>query len=161
MVRRARLPRRWALFGLVIGVSILAAGGLVLARNDPRPLSFEELAQDAATVPVPEGVHFLSEGHMTNHGPGFSSQISEQVSRTYGNSLPCGVLEQRWQSALTAAHRQFRIHREPYLYVATGQVEIVVTDRPENLGITLGGITNQGAYIGCSGPFIWAFNHLH
>jgi hypothetical protein len=51
--------------------------------------------------------------------------------------------------------------REPALYVGEGQVEIVITDRPENLGITLGLITNKGAYIECGGPFIWAFNHLH
>ena len=155
------MSRRLGLLGTASVVAILAVGVLFILQRIPKPLSFDEIARDASSVPVPAGLQFLSEQRSTNNGPGFSHQKSEEVTRTYRNSLPCGVLEQRWLSQLAAARRTIRIDREPALYVGEGQVEIVITDRPENLGITLGLITNKGAYIECGGPFIWAFNHLH
>ena len=154
------MSRRLALIGTA-SLAILAVGVLFVVGHGPKPLSFDELAADASSVPVPANLQFLSEQRSTNNGPGFSTLKFEEVTRTYRNSLPCGELEQRWLSQLAAAHRTVRIDREPTLYVAEGQVEIVITDRSENLGITLGSITNKGAYIECGGPWIWAFNHLH
>lgn len=154
------MSRRLGLIGTA-SLAILAVGVLFIIGRGPKPLSFDELASDAASVPVPAGLQFLSEQRSTNDGPGFSTQKAEEVTRIYRNSLPCGELEQRWLSQLAAAHRTARIDREPTLYVAEGQVEIVITDRSENLGITLGSITNKGVYIDCGGPWIWAFNHLH
>jgi hypothetical protein len=160
-VRRVRLSRRLGLLGAISVVAILAVGVLFIVQRGPKPLSFDELARDASSVPLPAGLQFLSEQRSTNNGPGFSHQKFEEVTRTYRNGLSCDILEQRWLSQLAAAGRTARIDREPTLHVGDGQVEIVITDRPENLGITLGVITNKGAYIECGGPFIWAFNHLH
>jgi hypothetical protein len=154
------LSRRLGLIGTA-SLAILAVGVLFIIGRGPKTLSFDELARDASSVPVPAGLQFLSEQRSTNDGPGFSTLKFEEVTRTYRNSLPCGALEQLWLSQLAAAHRTARIDREPTLFVGSGQVGIVITDRSENLGITLGSITNKGAYIECGGPWIWAFNHLH
>ena len=155
------MSRRLGLLVTAGLVAILAVGALFIVQRGARPLSFDELARDASSVPVPAGLQFLSEQRSTNNGPGFSHEKFEEVTRTYRNTLPCDALEERWLSQLAAAGRRIRVDRESKLYVGEGQVEIVITDRPENLGITLGSITNKGAYIECGGPFIWAFNHLH
>ena len=159
-MKRVRLSRHLGLLATGSVVALLAVGVLFIVQRSI-PLSFDELARDASSVPVPGGLQFLSEDRSTNDGPGFTQQKFEEVTRTYRNSLLCGALEQRWLSQLAAARRTIRIDREPALYVGRGRVEIVITDRRENLGITLGSITNHGEYIECGGPFIWAFNHVH
>ena len=122
------------------------------------PLSFTQLSQQAHGVPVPSGIMYVREQRSVEHGPGFTSSTFDEVTLTYSNTLPCLTLQQRWLDALRKAGRSFRLVLEPHLFGTSGQAEIDVTDRPGNLGVTLGSITNDGTYIGCKAPFIWSFN---
>ena len=146
---------------ILAGFAILAAGGIAIAVSSSRPRSFAQLAYDARHVPVPRGITLKNVDEVINDGPGFTNTHFQEVSRSYSNSLPCGTLQRRWIDALRKAKRSFHLLPEPRLYVASGQMEIVITDRPEYLGITLGSLSNQGNYTRCNSPFIWSFNSPH
>jgi len=137
----------------------VVAGGLIASCSPP--LSFTQLAYDARHVPVPEGLRFVKEVRSTEDGPGFTTTHSEQVTRTFDNSLPCPTLQEEWVNALRRAGRSFTLDLEPRLGGASGLSMITVNDRPEHLGITLGSIANDGSYISCATPFIWSFNAPH
>jgi hypothetical protein len=144
--------------------ALLAACGFgvaVLAAGCSSALSSNQLAHDAQQVPVPQGLSLSKVTRSTEDGPGFTSSTFEEVARSYVNDLPCDELQAQWLMALRAAHRSFRLDAEPHLYASTGQVEIIVTDRPEHLGITIGDISGSGSYLSCSSPFIWSFNDPH
>lgn len=103
----------------------------------------------------------MRQASSTNDGPGFSTSHSEEVTRTFANGLPCTELQALWVDALRQAHRSFTVTPEPHLFGTSGQAEIVISDRPENLGITLGYIDSDGTYTQCTSPFVWSFNSLH
>jgi hypothetical protein len=150
----ARAARAALLASCALGVAVLGTG---CASS----LSFEQLADNAQQVPVPQGLSPAKVTRSTNDGPGFFSSTYKEVTRTYVNSLPCAELQAQWLKVLGDAHRSFRLNPEPRLYVGSGQVEIVINDRHEHLGITIGDITNSGSYLSCSSPFIWSFNDSH
>ena len=141
---------------LVITGLVLAAGAATGSCSGQR--SFAQLAYDARRVPVPRGVTLVKVERAVNDGPGFTASRFKEVDVSYKTSLPCGTLQQRWIEALRRSKRSFTLNPEPRLYVSSGQVEIVITDRPEHLGITLGSIANNGSYIRCNAPFVWSFN---
>ena len=141
-----------------------AAGGLVAAgliASCSAPLSFTQLSYNARHVPVPRGLTFVREVSSTEDGPGFTTTHSEQVTRTFRNPLPCTTLQEEWVGVLRRAGRSFTVDLEPRLGGETGLSRITITDRPEQLGITLGAITNEGSYISCNAPFVWSFNSPH
>ena len=149
--RRQKLP--------ALAIGSLAAGGLLVSCSTP--LSFMELSLNARHVPVPQGITFVKEVRSTEDGPGFTTTQSEQVTRVFHNSLPCTTLQEEWIGALRRAGRSFSLDLEPRLGGASGLSTIIINDRPEHLGITLGAITNDGSYISCNAPFIWSFNSPH
>ena len=51
--------------------------------------------------------------------------------------MSCKVLEHTWSLYYDEHHREFRIDNVPHKFGATGSLGIVITDRPENLGITI------------------------
>lgn len=110
---------------------------------------------------MPRGLSLAKVTRSTEDGPGFTSSTFEEVTRGYVNSMPCEELQAEWLQALRDAHRSFRLDAEPHLYVSTGQVEIIINDRSEHLGITLGDISGSGSYLSCSSPTIWSFNDPH
>lgn len=118
--------------------------------------SFAELAADATALPVPKGVRFVSEVRSIEDGPGFTTTKSEQVVRQFATSLSCQALERSWAAALQGANRKFRFDNVAHKFGAIGSLGIVITDRPENLGITIG--TDNGD---CNRPFIYSFNSPH
>jgi hypothetical protein len=152
-IGRAAAPagRAALLAGCAVGVAVLATGC-------SSSLSFKQLADNAQQVPVPQGLSPAKVTMSTNDGPGFLTSTYKEVTRTYANSRPCAELQAEWLKALGDAHRSFRLHPEPHLYVSIGQVEIIINDRHEHLGITIGDITGSGSYLSCSAPFIWSFN---
>ena len=149
--RRQKLP--------ALAVGGLAAGGLLVSCSTP--LSFMELSLNARHVPVPQGITFVKEVRSTEDGPGFTTTQSEQVIRVFHNSLPCTTLQEEWIGALRRAGRSFSLDLEPRLGGASGLSTIIINDRPEHLGVTLGAITSKGNYISCNAPFIWSFNSPH
>lgn len=132
-----------------------------LSAGCSAPRSFAQLSADAAEVPVPAGVTLVHQASSTNDGPGFSTTHSEEVTRTFANAMACTELQARWVDALRRAHRTFTVTPEPHLFGSSGQAEIVISDRPENLGVTLGGIDSDGTYTRCTSPFVWSFNSPH
>jgi hypothetical protein len=152
--RRGRRVTRCALM-----ICFLAGGELLASCSTP--LTFRQLSFDAKHLPVPQGVVFVKVTNSVEDGPGFTTAHSEQVTRTFENKLPCTILEARWTAELRRARRSFAVDLEPHLAGASGLSRITLNDRPENLGITLGPITNEGVYISCKAPFIWAFNSPH
>ena len=118
--------------------------------------SFAALASDAADVPVPAGVAFVSAEQHTNDGPGFTTTKSEEATRQFRTALPCADLERAWASALRAEHRRFAFDDHPHAFGSIGSLGIRITDRPEFLGVTLG--TDDGH---CTRPFVYAFNANH
>jgi len=120
------------------------------------PESFAQLRADAEAVPVPPGVTFISEGQSVEDGSGFTTTKYEEVVRRYASPLACDELERTWGDTLRAAHRRFRIANYPHSFGAIGSLGIVITDRPQNLGITIG--TDDGH---CGTPFVYSFNQPH
>lgn len=118
--------------------------------------TFAELGADAAAVPVPMGVKYVSEVRSVEDGPGFTTATYNEVSRQYASETSCQALEHAWSVVLRRAHREFRIDNVPHKFGPIGSLGIVITDRPENLGITLG--TDDGA---CGKPFVYSFDNLH
>jgi len=118
--------------------------------------TFAELAADASAVPVPMGVTFVREGRSVEDGPGFTTATYKEVSRQYVSEMSCQVLEHTWSVVLRRAHREFRIDNVPHKFGSIGSLGIAITDRPENLGITIG--TDNGA---CGKPFVYSFNSPH
>lgn len=118
--------------------------------------TFAELAADAAAVPVPMGVTFVREGRSVEDGPGFTTATYKEVSRQYVSEMSCQVLEHTWSVVLRRAHREFRIDNVPHKFGSIGSLGIVITDRPEDLGIAIG--TDHGA---CGKPFVYSFNSPH
>ena len=118
--------------------------------------TFAELAADASAVPVPTGVTFVREDRSVEDGPGFTTATFKEVSRQYVSEMSCQVLERTWSDLLRRAHRGFRIDNVPHKFGAIGSLGIVITDRPENLGITIG--TDNGD---CGKPFVYSFNNSH
>ena len=116
--------------------------------------TFSELAADAAAVPVPAGVTFVRQVQSTQHGSGFTTATFEEVARQFVTTQSCQNLERSWAAVLRRAYRNFRYDNVPHKFGAFGSLGIVITDRPENLGITIG--TDNGD---CSKPFIYAFNN--
>lgn len=115
--------------------------------------TFAQLAADASAVPVPMGVTFVREDRSVEDGPGFTTATNKEVSRQYRSETPCHVLENRWSVVLRRAHRDFRVDNVPHKFGPIGSLGIVITDRPENLGITIG--TDDGS---CGKPFVYSFN---
>ena len=140
-------PRRYLVAGL-LPLAVLAGCG--------HARTFAQLATDAAAVPVPPGVTFVGEHQGVNDGPGFTTTKSEEVARQYASALPCEQLQRAWADALRGAHRRFRITNYPHSFGAIGSVGITITDRPENLGVTIG--TDDGH---CANPFVYSFNRPH
>lgn len=121
--------------------------------------SFAQLAADAQQVPVPQGVTFVREQRSVNDGPGFTTSTARQVTRRFANTEACPLLQQRWVAALRAAHRQYHLNAEPHLSGDSGLMEIVLDDRGENLGITVGSLNGDGSWISCTAPFVWSFEN--
>ena len=105
---------------------------------------------------MPPGVTFVRESQAINDGPGFTTTKSEEVARQYASTLGCAELERAWGNALSGAHRHFRIANYPHSFGATGSLGIIITDRPQVLGITIG--TDDGH---CEAPFVYSFNQPH
>ncbi len=118
--------------------------------------TFAELAADASAVPVPTGVTYVREVRSVEDGPGFTTSTYKEVSRQYESHLSCQVLERTWVVVLQRAHREFRIDNVPHKFGAIGSLGIVITDRPENLGVSIG--TGNGD---CARPFLYSFNNPH
>ena len=51
---------------------------------------------------------------------------------------------------------KFRIDNVPHKFGTIGSLGIVITDRPENLGVTIG--TDDGT---CGKPFVYSFDNSH
>jgi len=119
--------------------------------------SFVQLSGDARHVPVPTGVALIGQQRAVNDGPGFTTSTSRQVTLRFASSLACPTLERRWVTALRRNGRRFHVEAQPHLSGASGLNEIVLDDRPEHLGVTLGSISGDGAWIACSSPFVWSF----
>lgn len=115
-----------------------------------------DLAADASAVPVPTGVTFVRENRSVEDGPGFTTATYKEVTRQYVSEMSCQVLEHNWSVVLRRAHRGYRIDNVAHKFGPIGSLGIVITDRPENLGITLG--ADDGA---CGKPFIYAFDIPH
>jgi len=115
--------------------------------------TFAELAADASAVPVPKGVTFVRESRSVEDGPGFTTATYREVSHQYVSAMSCQVVEHNWSVVLRRVHREFRIDNVPHKFGSIGSLGIVITDRPENLGITIG--TDNGA---CGKPFVYSFN---
>jgi hypothetical protein len=118
--------------------------------------TFAQLGTDAARVPVPADVTFVRQSQSVNDGPGFTTAKSEQVTRQYRTDLSCELLERRWADVLRAAGRKYRVANYPHSYGTSGSLGIMLTDRPEVLGVTVG--TDDGH---CAQPFVYAFNRPH
>jgi hypothetical protein len=116
--------------------------------------TFAELAADASAVPVPTGVTYVREVRSVEDGPGFTTARYKEVSRQYVSETSCQALEHAWSVVLGRAHRQFRVDNVPHKFGSIGSLGIVITDRPENLGITIG--ADDGA---CGKPFVYSFNN--
>lgn len=147
-------PRRALGLGGALGVVCLTAG-----CSSPR--TFAELGADARQVPVPAGVTLQKVTSATSDGPGFTTTHSEGVTRVYASALACDELQARWVAALRRAQRSFHLDAEPRLFGSSGQANIAITDRPEELGVTLGDIATDGHYLECRSPFVWSFNQPH
>lgn len=137
---------------LILAVVVIAC--LTIFAQHPR--SYAQLASDASSVPVPAGVTFLRETRSVEDGPGFTTATFKEVSFDYVTKLPCQVLEREWADALQRAHRKYKIDNVPHKFGAIGSLAIVILDRPESLGVTLG--TDNGY---CAQPFIYSFNGPH
>lgn len=142
-------------------IALLVVCGLVLpvlvsCSIVTQTRTFAELAADASAVPVPTGVTFVREVRSVEDGPGFTTASYKEVSRNYVSGLSCQILERTWANVLRRTHREFRVDNVPHKFGAIGSLGIVITDRPENLGITLG--TDNGA---CGQPFVYSFNNPH
>jgi hypothetical protein len=135
---------------LLCGLVPTAIAGCSLSAQSR---TFAELAVDASAVPVPTGVTFIREGRSVEDGPGFTTARYKEVSRRYVSEMSCQALEHTWSVVLRRAHRDFRIDNVPHKFGSIGSLGIVITDRPENLGITIG--TDDGA---CGKPFVYSFN---
>ncbi len=116
--------------------------------------TFAELSADASAVPVPKGVTFERQVRSVEDGPGFTTSTFKEVSRQYVSELSCQVVERTWTAVLRRAHREFRIDNVPHKFGAIGSLGIVIADKPENLGVTIG--TDDGD---CARPFVYAFNN--
>lgn len=114
--------------------------------------TFGQLSADAAAVPVPDAVQFVTERQTMEDGPGFTTSKFEEVTREFQASLSCAALETAWRASLAGSHRGFRVLRGT---ANGGMLQIELTDRPEHLGITLGRSDV------CGTPFIWAYNDPH
>jgi hypothetical protein len=135
---------------LLCGLAAIAlAGCSVLAQSR----TYDELAADASAVPVPIGVTLVRESRSVEDGPGFTTATYKEVTRQYVSEMSCQILEQNWSDLLRRAHRQYRIDNVPHKFGSIGSLGIVITDRPENLGITLG--ADDGA---CRKPFVYSFD---
>src|ERR1700688_2212821 len=130
VIRTTRKIVPMLLFGLV---PTAMAGCSLFAQSR----TFAELAADASAVPVPMGVTFIREGRSVEDGPGFTTATYKEVSRQYASEISCQVLEHTWSVVLRRAHREFRIDNVPHKFGPIGSLGIVITDRPENLGITI------------------------
>ena len=138
---------------LVCGLTSTVVAGCGLFAQSR---TFAELAADASAVPVPMGVTFVREVRGVEQGPGFTTATFREVSRQYVSQMSCQVLERTWSAVLRRAHREFRIDNVPHKFGTIGSLGIVITDRPENLGITIG--TDDGT---CGKPFVYTFNNPH
>ena len=118
---------------------------------------FAQLSYDARHVPVPAGVTPEGEQRAVNDGPGFTTSKARQVTRKFSTSVVCPSLEREWEAALRRGGRRFHVDAEPHLFGANGLEEIVLDDRSEHLGITLGSINGDGTWISCNAPFVWSF----
>jgi hypothetical protein len=143
MRRRGRLPLALA--------AVLATSGCLGGFR-----SWHQLAADARSVPVPTGLTFVKEVRSVADGPGFTTSKFEEVVRQFHNTIPCLALELSWSATLRAAHRQFRVDNHPHTFGSIGSLGIMLTDRPEHLGITIGA---DNGY--CRAPFVYAFNPPH
>jgi len=56
---------------------------------------------------------------------------------------------------LQRANRQAQLNNQPHLWVSTGSLGIIITDRGISLGITLG--ETYGNESDCRTPFLYAF----
>ena len=133
-------------------VATAMAGCSVFAQSR----TFGELAADASAVPTPMGLTFVRESRSVEDGPGFTTATYKEVTRQYASEMSCQTLEHNWSVVLRRAHREFRIDNIPHKFGSIGSLGIVITDRPENLGITIG--TDDGA---CGEPFVYSFNSPH
>ena len=133
---------------LLVSLFLTSCSSLAQART------FTELAADAAAVPVPTGVTFVRQVQSTQDGPGFTTTTFREVDRQFVSTRSCQSLERSWAAVLRKAHRRFRYDNVPHEFDAIGSLGIVITDRAENLGITIG--TDNGD---CNKPFIFAFNN--
>lgn len=150
-VNRALARTLWRIIRLLLsGLVLTSCSSFGQART------FPQLAADASAVPVPKGVTFVREVQSTQHGPGFTTATFEEVDRQLVDAFSCQSLERSWAAVLRRAHRKFRYDNVPHKFGAIGSLGIVITDRPENLGITIG--TDSGI---CSKPLIYAFNNPH
>jgi len=118
------------------------------------PPGFSQLASDASAVPVPAGVNFVREDRSVQQSEGIPSSYDE-VDRDYTTSLSCKTLENRWMRVLQRANRQAQLNNQPHLWVSTGSLGIIITDRGISLGITLG--ETYGNESDCRTPFLYAF----
>ena len=135
---------------LLVSLFLASCSSLAQART------FTELAADAAAVPVPTGVTFVRQVQSTQDGPGFTTTTFREVDRQFVSTRSCQSLERSWAAVLRRAHRTFHYDNVPHKFGAIGSLGIVITDRPENLGVTIG--TDNGE---CSRPFIYAFSNPH
>ncbi len=103
---------------------------------------------------MPTGVTYVRDVRSVEDGPGFTTARYKEVTRQNVSELSCQVLEHAWSVVLGRAHRQFRIDNVPHKFGPIGSLGIVITDRPEHLGITIG--TDDGA---CAKPFVYSFNN--
>lgn len=135
---------------LLVSLFLTSCSSLAQART------FTELAADAAAVSVPTGVTFVRQVQSTQDGPGFTTTTFREVDRQFVSARSCQSLERSWAAVLRRAHRTFRYDNVPHKFGAIGSLGIVITDRPENLGVTIG--TDNGE---CNKPFIYAFDNPH
>ncbi len=119
------------------------------------PPGFTQLASDASAVPVPPGVNLVREDRTVQQSEDFFSSSYDEVDRDYTTSLSCSELQDRWIRVLRRANRQFRLNNWPHLWVSSGSLGIIITDRGINLGITLG--DTYGTESECKSPFLYAF----
>lgn len=138
----------------IVPVLVVGLGLVVLSGCGSGARTFSQLAADASAVPLPGSVTFVHHQQSVEDGPGFTTSTFREVADQYKSSVPCAALESSWADALRRAHRQFKIDNVPHKFGAIGSLGIDITDRPENLGITIG--TDDGA---CATPFVYSFNN--
>ncbi len=140
------------------GIVPLLVGSLALTTCGiySQTRTLHELTADVSAVPVPTGVTFVREVKSMQQGPGFSTTTFGEVVRQFVDTRSCQSLERSWAVVLRRADRKFRYNNVPHTFGAIGSLGIVITDRPENLGITIG--TDSGA---CNKPFVYSFNNPH